>query len=88
MRRRWHAGKNYIRDGDHNVISDISGFKYKSSDMRKLEGSQKGLLCYKSEWNPPQPQLRLHSKPDNMSVSNARPRQPDDFSSPPTKDDF
>ena len=45
MRRR--GGKLYGGTradlGDHNAISDISGFKFKASEMRKMEGVDKDL---------------------------------------------
>lgn len=65
--------------GDHNAISDITGFKYKASEMRKMDGVDKGLLVHSSEWNPEQPQLHLTVKSDDMSITNARPRQTDVF---------
>lgn len=65
--------------GDHNAIDDITGFKYKASEMRKMEGVDKGLLVHSSDWNPEQPQLHLIVKPDDMSIVNARPRQTDVF---------
>jgi hypothetical protein len=34
-----------INLGDHWVISDISGFKFPASEMKKLSGEQKDLLC-------------------------------------------
>ena len=65
--------------GDHNVISDISGFKHKASEMRLLEGEQRGLLVHQSEWNPEHPQLHIRSREDRQNVTNVRVRTPDTF---------
>lgn len=79
---------NNLKLGDHNVISDISGFKHKASEMRKLSGTQKGLLVHKSEWNPAHPQLKIRARQDKQSVSNVRDRQADKFEDPPTADEL
>lgn len=80
--------RNYLKLGDHNVISDISGFKHKSSEMRKLSGTQKGLLVHKSEWNPAHPQLKLRAREDKQQVRNVRVRTTDNFEDPPTADEL
>jgi hypothetical protein len=85
MRRR---GRNTLKLGDHNAISDISGFKHKASEMRKLSGTQKGLLVHKSEWNPAHPQLKIRAKEDKQNVSNVRDRTTDKFEDPPTADEL
>ena len=77
-----------LRLGQHLAISDISGFKFLSGEMRKLSGTQKGLLCHKSEWNPAHPQLELRSREDKQNVTAARPRQTDQFPTPPTQDEL
>ena len=74
--------------GDHWAISDISGFKFPASEMKKLSGEQAGLLCHISEWNPPQPQLKIRSREDNQSVSNVRLRPTDSFPAQITQDDL
>ena len=79
---------NKLRLGDHNVISDISGFKYKASEMRVLGGEQKGLLVHKSEWNPAHPQLNIRSREDKQNVENTRVRTTDEFPTNPTQDDL
>ena len=71
--------KNRYVEGQHNLMDDITGFKIKSGDARKLQGEQKGLLTHYKNWNPEHPQLRLRPKPDDQSVSNVRDRQPDNF---------
>ena len=74
--------------GDHWVISDISGFKFPASEMKKLSGEQKGMLCHASEWNPPHPQLKIRARPDNQAVSNVRLRVADQFPAQITQDDL
>jgi hypothetical protein len=85
MRRR---GGNTLRLGDNNAISDISGFKHKASEMRKLSGTQKGLLVHKSEWNPAHPQLKIRAREDKQSVRDVRDRTTDKFEDPPTADEL
>lgn len=80
--------RNRLKLGDHNVISDISGFKHKASEMRKLSGEQEGLLVHKSEWNPAHPQLKLRAREDRQDVKNVRVRQTDKFEDPPTADEL
>jgi hypothetical protein len=65
--------------GDHNAISDLSGFKFKASEMRLMEGIDKNLLVHFSEWNPENPQLHIRGRSDDTSVTNARPRTTDIF---------
>lgn len=78
--RRFTTGRNnQAIAGEHNVIDDITGFKYKSSEMRMLSGDQKGLLTHASDWNPPQPQLHLKPRREDTSVQNARLRGTDVF---------
>ena len=77
-----------IRLGDHWVISDISGFKFPASEMKRLSGEQKDLLCHISEWNPPHPQLKIRAIPDNQAVSNVRLRVADNFPAQITQDDL
>ncbi len=78
-RRRTHSGRNRAILGEHNVISDISGFKFKASEMRKMEGVDRDLLVHWTEWNPEQPQLHIESRPDDTSVENVRLRGTDKF---------
>ncbi len=80
--------KGKLKLGDHWVISDISGFKFPASEMKKLTGEQAGLLVHKSEWNPAHPQLKIKGREDDQSVTNVRLRPIDDFSAPPTQDDL
>ena len=80
--------KGRLKSGDHWAISDISGFKYPASEMKKLTGEQAGLLVHKSEWNPAHPQLKLRSREDNQSVQNVRLRPDDLFPAQITQDDL
>ena len=80
--------KTKFKKGDHWVISDISGFKYPSSEMKKLTGEQAGLLVHISEWNPAQPQLKIRAREDDQSVTNVRLRPTDSFPAQITQDDL
>ncbi len=75
------GGKSHFILGEHNVISDISGREFKSSEMRHGVGIQKGLLMHSSEWSPENPQLHIRVKPDKQSVDNVRLPGPDIFES-------
>jgi len=74
--------------GDSNVIDDITGSKHKRSEMRKLSGSQRGLLTHKSNWNPAHPQLNIKGREDKQTVEDTRVRQPDQFPPQITQDDL
>ena len=80
--------KGRLKLGEHWVISDISGFKFPSSEMRKLTGEQAGLLCHFSEWNPAHPQLKIKAREDDQSVKNVRLRATDEFPAATTQDDL
>ena len=77
-------GRNRFVMGAHNVISDISGQKFKSTEMRK---TWDGLLVHKSEWYPKHPQLEIRGRDEKIGVSPTRPRQPTKFFVP-TADDL
>lgn len=77
-----------LRLGDHWVISDISGFKFPASEMKKLTGERAGLLVHISEWNPAHPQLKIKAREDDESVTNVRLRTPDVFPPATTQDDL
>ena len=77
-----------ILPGDHWVISDISGFKFPASEMKKLTGEQAGLLVHKSEWNPAHPQLKIKTKEDDQTVTNVRLQPTDAFPEAITQDDL
>ncbi len=80
--------KGRLKPGEHWVISDISGFKFPSSQMKKLTGEQAGLICHVSEWNPAHPQLKIRARSDDQTVKNVRLRPFDEFPPPPTQDDL
>ena len=80
--------KGKLRLGDHWAISDISGFKFPASEMKKLTGEQAGLLCHFSEWNPAHPQLKIKARKDEQSVKNVRLRTVDEFPAQITQDDL
>lgn len=55
------------RKGDHWVVSDRSGFTFRSSDMVREEKT--GLWAHRNEVDPPHPQqYRTPIKPDRQSV--------------------
>ena len=60
---------------DHNVISDLSGQKYKRSDMRF---TWDGLLVGSDEWEPRQPQDIIRGKREQIAVTNGARTQGDD----------
>ena len=62
---------SYLR-GQHNVISDDSGQKFKSGEMRMTWDNK---LVHVSEWEAKHPQLTIRPRSDKQSVRNARPRQ-------------
>ena len=77
-----------LKRGDHWVISDISGFKFPSSEMKELSGTQRGLLAHHTEWNPAHPQLKIRGREDDQSVKNVRLRTTDQFPDQITQDDL
>lgn len=85
MRNR---SRNTLTLGDSNAIDDITGFKHKRSQMRKLSGTQKGLLTHKRNWNPAHPQLTIRGRQDKIAVADSRVRTEDDFSPPPSQEDL
>ncbi len=81
-------GKNYLRKGTHNFVSDISGFKFKSNRAVYGFDPEKGLLMDISEQGEYNPQLHLKAHPDIRTVPNVRLEQPYDFSAPPQPSDL
>lgn len=64
----------YVR-ATHNVISDLSGQKYKRSDMRFTWDN---LLVGKDEWEPKQPQLTIRGRKEQIAVTDGTRTQGDD----------
>jgi len=65
--------KDYYKKGDWNAICDISGQKYKASDMRmQWDNAWVG----RDEWSAKHPQLELRPRPDNPSRSPVRNIEP------------
>ena len=79
---------NTLKIGDNNVIDDITGQKYKASDMKKLSGTQEGLLTHRKNWNPAHPQLNLRAREDTQNVNKVRLRGEDKFPDPPSPEDL
>lgn len=62
--------RNRFRRGDHNVISDISGQKFKRSEMRF---NWKGELVHAAtEYEPKHPQIDIKPRTENPGVSDTR----------------
>lgn len=81
--------RNRYKRGEHNVIDDITGFKYKSGQMQKLSGEQAGLLTRSLDWNPAHPQLKIRPRADKQNVQNVRLRQTEQFiTTPITQEDL
>ncbi len=66
--------RNRFKKGDHNVISDDSGQKFKRSEMRY---TWDGLLVHKSEWSPKQPQLTIRGRKEQIQVADVRTQSED-----------
>jgi len=68
--------KNRFVKGDHNVISDISGQKFKRSEMRF---NWKGQLVHAAtEFEPKHPQLTIRGREEQISVTNGTRTQGED----------
>lgn len=74
------SNSTYYKEGDANAICDRCGFECKLSQLKR---EWNGLMtCDDSVngcWEPRHPQDFLRAVPDNQSVPNARPEQPDQF---------
>lgn len=64
------------RPGDHYLICDECGFKYRRSEMRKRWD---GLMVCAKDYEPRHPQDFVRGKKDVQKVAVARPEQPDVF---------
>ena len=68
--------KNKFIRGDHNVISDISGQKFKRSEMRF---NWKGQLVHAAtEWEEKHPQLTIRARKEQIAVTDGTRTQGDD----------
>jgi len=70
-KRRW-------QEGDHNVISDLSGKKLYRSECIKVKENGSlldGLLVGKDEYAPMNPQTKIRGRTEHIAVQDARPRQ-------------
>lgn len=66
--------KDFYKKGSHNSISDLSGQKYKRSDMRLTWDN---LLVGIDEWEPKHEQLILRPRPDRPAITDqTRTQQP------------
>lgn len=74
--------RNKFVKGDHNVISDISGQKFKRSEMRF---NWKGQLVHAAtEWEPKHPQIDIRGRSEKIAVKDSRTQGDDpDLLDPP-----
>lgn len=73
--------RNRFVKGDHNVISDISGQKFKRSEMRF---NWKGQLVHAAtEWEPKHPQIDIRGRTERIAVTDGTRTQSED---PPLQD--
>ena len=70
--------KNKFVAGDHNAISDISGQKFKRSEM---VFNWKGQLVHRlTEFEPKHPQLTIRSRKEQIAVTDGTRKQGEDSS--------
>ena len=72
--------KSTFKSGQHNVIDDIDGQKYKSSQMTKNWKNQ--LVNRLRNFEPKHPQLIIRPRKERIAVENTRTQAPD----PPLQD--
>ena len=65
--------------GDHWVICDVCGFKYRSSRTRVRWDN---LRVCTADWEPRHPQEYVRGRSDKIAVANPRPRPVDVFVDP------
>lgn len=61
--------RNYFKMGDHNGICDISGQKYKFSELKL---NWRGLWVSPSQFEPKETQLTIRPRMEKISVNDAR----------------
>lgn len=78
---------DYYAHGQNNVICDVCGFKYKSSQVRTRWD---GLTVCKKDWEPRQPQDFVRAKHDDQRPIVSSPEDDDVFLNPGdvTRDSF
>lgn len=62
--------KNRFVSGDHNVISDISGQKFKRSEM--VFNWKRQLVHRETEFEEKHPQLTIRPRQEHIAVQDAR----------------
>ena len=68
--------KNRFISGDHNAISDISGQKFKRSEM---SFNWKGQLVHTAtEFEPKHPQIDIRGRTERIAVTDGTRTQSDD----------
>lgn len=67
---------NYYKPGAHNVICERTGFKVKSTDVRK---EWTGKIVRKESWEARHPQDFIRAIEDSPGVRDARPPQEEWF---------
>lgn len=67
---------NYFKPGAHNVICDRTGFKVKSTQVRK---EWNGRIVRKESWEARHPQDFLQARQEAPGVHDARPPQEEWF---------
>ena len=69
--------RNRFVKGDHNVISDDSGQKFKRSEMRY---TWDGFLVHAlTEWQPKQPQIDIRGRDEKIAVTDGTRTQKADL---------
>lgn len=69
-------GGTYYLPGAHSVLCDRTGFKVKSTQVRK---QWDGLVVRSESWEPRHPQDLIRSVQDHQAVADPRPEDPDYF---------
>jgi hypothetical protein len=77
---------NHWEPGNHWIICDECGLKYRKNETRKRW--DKAIVCSDC-WEPRHPQDFVRGKTDRQAVKNARPEGTDTFiTTPITQDDL
>jgi hypothetical protein len=74
------ANDRWYNPGDNYILDDLSGFKVRVSESRRIPGGQTGNLQVATKrWEAQQPQDLVRGVTDDQSVQIARPRQQNRF---------